>query len=218
MKKIIISTILVSVSLLSGCSKGQNKEPVYTVTKEQYDQLCYYEPYLPNLLSLNFTITYKETLNGNTNQFVTKYDNGKIMATHGEEYGDFYVSYKEGTYNTEDKTWSYDYYYQEDGQWKVISIENESMPDDVYLPHVGYMASYEEMRFNEETNCYEQIAEDKVLNSYYHYYEIKVKFINGNIDYISWKYKSDSSPDKEYLNILEVTDYGSTKVTLPALG
>ena len=212
MKKIILSTILVGAFLVTGCS---NNKPVYTVTKQQYDKLCYYEAYQPNLRSLNFTVSYSETLNDTTYQYVTKYANGKIMATHGEEYGDFYASYKEGTYNAENKTWSYDYYYEEDGQWKITALEDESMPDDVYLPDIGYMVSYEEMAFNEETNCYEQIAEDKVLNQYYHYYEIKVKFLNGNIVYASWKSRSNSAPEKVYSHVVEISDYGSTTVNLP---
>ncbi|MBO7573498.1 MAG: hypothetical protein J6T25_01755 [Bacilli bacterium] len=215
MKKILISAFLVSAFLVTGCNKAQSKKPVYTVTKEQYDQLCYTSAYIPNMMSLNFTVTYKETLNDITVQYVTKFDNGKIFATHGEEYGDFYVSYKEGTYNAEERTWSFDYYYEDDGNWKISTIVNESMPDDVYLPDVGWIVSYEEVGFYENTNYYQQIPEDKVMNGSYHYRETKVQFQDGKITSASWKYKSNSAPDKEYLVVIEVTDYGKTVVNLP---
>ena len=211
----IISTILISAFLVTGCNKTQNKKPVYTVTEEQYNQLCYTKSYIPNMMSLNFTVTYKETLNDTTFQSVTKFDNGKIFATHGEEYGDFYVSYREGTYDAEDRTWSFNYYYEDNGSWKISTIFNESMPDDVYLPDVGWIASYKEMRFNEKTNFYEQTEEEKVVNGSYHYSDLKVQFQNGKITYASWKYKSNSAPDKEYLNVMEITNYGSTVVSLP---
>ena len=211
MKKILVSTFLISALLFTGC----NKKPVYTVSQEQYGQLCYASAYIPNMMSLNFTVTYKETLNDTTFQSVTKFDNGKIFATHGEEYGDFYVSYREGTYDAEDRTWSFNYYYEDNSSWKISTIFNESMPDDVYLPDVGWMASYKEMRFNEKTNFYEQTEKDKVVNGSYHYSNLNVQFQNGKITYASWKYKSNSAPEKEYLNVMEITNYGSTVVSLP---
>ena len=215
MKKIIISSILLGAALLTSCNNSAQKES-YTVTKEQFEQACTYDAYLPRILSLDFTVTYTETLDGSVNiHAVTKFDHGKIFASPGHD--DFYCLYREGSYSTENRTWSFDYYYQEESEWKIQLIENETTPDDVYLPDIGFMVSFEELRFNSETNCYEQISGRKVLNMYYFYSEIKVKFVNGNIVYASWKYSSSSDPDKIYFNTVEVTNYGSTVVNLPNL-
>ena len=211
MKKMIVSSLIIGAVFLTGCKNDGSKK--YTVTKEQYDQNCYYEAFVSRITSLNFTVTRTESIGEKVVQTATKFDNGKIMSGYDEDT--FYCDFKKGTYNAENGTWSYDYYYQQEGTMNKRSFEDETLPDDIYLPDIGFMVSYEEMSFNAETQCYEQIAESKTLNDYYVYSEVKAKFNKGNIIYVSWKYKSLFEPEKVYLNVMEITNYGSTSVSLP---
>ena len=212
MKKITISTILLGALLLVGCNNTKEETIDYQVSKEQYEQACSYEAYVARITSLNFTVTTTETVGERVIKENTKFDNGKIMSCMS--YGDFYCDFKEGTYNAENETWSYDGYFESEGVMKKVSFENETMPDDILLPDIEFFASYEEMSFNSETNFYEQI-EEKTLNDYYVYSEVKAQFINGNIVYASYKYMSTFEPEKVYLNVIEITDYGSTVVNIP---
>ena len=238
MRKGIIFTFALSLAFLVGCKntnnsgKNSNEESeeenttyytvtkeenttYYTVTKEEYDQNCFYRSYIPRLTSLNFTVTYSRTLNGNTKNYITKFDNGKIKSI--VSYGDFYCDFKEGTYNADNKTWSFDGYFEDDGVMTKTHFENEEMPDDIFLPDVGFIVSYDELQYNPDTNFYEQIAESKTMNYYEVYSEIKVKFINGNVSYISYTYTSTSNPEKVYYEIINVTDYNETVVDLPSM-
>lgn len=223
MRKGIIFTFALSLAFLVGCKNTNNsnkeseeeKTTYYTVTKEEYDQNCYFEAYIPRLTSLNFTVTYSETLNGNTNNYITKFDNGKIKSIRS--YGEFYCDFKEGTYNADNQTWSFDGYFEDGGVMTKTHFENEEMPDDISLPDIGYVLEYDELEYNPETNFYEQIAESKTISLYYVYSEVKVKFINGYVSYISYTHTSTTNPEKVYYTVIEVTDYNETVVDLPSM-
>ena len=209
MKKIVVSTIMASAILLTGCSHKTN----YKVKKEQYDELCNYESYLPKMNSLNFTVTVRETVGDKNYEYITKFDNGKVESI--TSYSTFYVVFEKGSYNSENQTFNYEGYFEEEGTWAKSSYQNETMPDDIYLPDVGFILTYDELEYNSETHYYEQIAESKTLNDYYVYSEVKVQFVDGKVTYISHKYKNTFEPEKEHLTVVEITDYGSTKVNLP---
>jgi hypothetical protein len=220
MRKGIIFTFALSLAFLVGCkntnnSNKESEEEYYTVTKEEYDQNCFFSSYIPRLTSLNFTVTYSETLNGNTKNYITKFDNGKVHSN--VSYGEFYCDFKEGTYNADNQTWSFDGYFEDGGVMTKTFYENEEMPDDIYLPDIGYVLGYDELEYNPETNFYEQIAESKTISLYYVYSEVKVKFINGNVSYISYTHTSTINPEKVYYNVIEVTDYNKTTVNLPSM-
>ena len=209
MKKIVVSTIMVSAILLTGCGYKTN----YKVKKEQYDELCNYEAYFPKMNSLNFTVTVKETAGDKNYLDITKFDNGKVESISGSD--SFYIVFEKGSYNSESQTFNFDGYFKDGDTWKKSSIKNETMPDDIYLPDVGFILSYDELKYNPETSYYEQIAESKTLNEYYVYSEVKVQFVDEKVTYISHKYKSTFEPEKVHFTVMEITDYGSTKVNLP---
>ena len=209
MKKIIISTILLGAVCLSGCIT----KDTYTVTKEEYEECCTFESYLPKMNSLNFTVKYKESNSNKIYEAVTKFDNGKIYSSTGNS--EFYVIYKEGTYNSTANTWTIDYIWDNEGAWNKATVENVKMPDDVFLPTASYVYGFDDLTFDAETNYYEQIEEDKVLNGSYHYSEGKVKFLNGKVVYISYKYKADYAPNDVYLTEMEIINYGTTEVIIP---
>ena len=209
MKKIVVSTIMVSAILLTGCSHKTN----YKVKKEQYDELCNYASYLPKMNSLNFTVTVTETVGDKTYVDTTKFDNGKVESI--SNYGTIYLAFEKGSYNSENQTFNYEGYFEAEGTWVKNSYQNETMPDDIFLPDVGFILSYEELEYNPESHYYEQIAESKTLNEYYVYSEVKVQFEDGKVIYISHKYKSTFEPEKVHFTVMEITDYGSTKVNLP---
>ena len=217
MKKIIIFTLLLSIIFLSGCkNKNKNIEPeeeYYTVTQEEYNQNCNYSEYVKRLTSLNFTVEYYESSKNKNYHYITKFDNGKVMSDAG--YGEFYCDFKEGTYNDTNSTWSFDGYFEENGIMKKYSYENEEMPDDIYLPDVGYIVGYDEVKYNSGTTCYDQITDSKTLNLYYVYSEVKIRFVNGNIVNISYNYESTTNPGNVYSIIMIITDYNKTIVTLP---
>lgn len=227
MKKSIVFTLLLASALTTGCScnkedgsnasSGGEQTPTvetnYKVTKEQYEDLCYTKPYLNKINSLNFRTIRKESTGNENYQYVTEFDNGKVKSS--SQWDDFYVYFKPGTYNEENRTFSYDYYYQDEGQMKKTSFENEGIPDDIFLPDLAFIISYDELKFNEETNFYEQVPEEKVLNMYEHYTEIKIKFIDGKFSYASWKCESRTTNGKTWSCSLEADEYGKTSVSLP---
>ena len=55
------------------------------------------------------------------------------------------------------------------------------------------------------------------MNDYDVYSEVKVKFINGNVSYISYTYTSTTDPEKVYYEVFNVTDYNETVVDLPSM-
>ena len=57
----------------------------------------------------------------------------------------------------------------------------------------------------------QQISESKEMEGYI-FSKTKAQFLNGNLIHLSYKI-SDSR--KEYTNVMDVTDYGSTVVNLP---
>lgn len=187
----------------------------YQVTEEEYNEVCYYSSNVARITSLNYTVTNTETVNDNTYQYITKVDYGKVMTI--ASYGDFYCDFKEGTYNSDNRTWSFDGYFEDDGVMEKIFFENQEMPDDIYLPSAGFIVSYEEVQFNSETNCYEQIAESKTLNEHEIYSDVKIQFINGNVSYISYTYMNSTNPEKVYSCVMEITNYGTTVVSLPTI-
>ena len=63
--------------------------------------------------------------------------------------------------------------------------------------------------------------DDKIIIRLYEPYGtrgvVKVKFINGNVSYISYTYTSTSNPEKVYYEVINVTDYNETVVDLPSM-
>ena len=222
MRKGIIITVALSLAFLVGCKKtnnsnneSENGKTSYTVTKEQYDETCYYAKNVSKMTSLNYKVTYDKTVNDQTYHYYTKIDNGKLLS-HSSDY-EFYLDFKKGTYNADNQTWSFDGYWQDGGVMIKESYENQRIPDDIFLPDVGFLASYDELTYNSEKNYYELNVQSKTLNDYYVYSDLKVKFENGKITYISYKEEVTYSGGKTYYHVFEITDYGKTVVDLPSM-
>lgn len=218
MRKGILFATILSLTFLVSCKKvnKENKGSEYTVTKEQYDLGCYYRNNVARMTSLNFTVYYDEYVNdGASYRYVTTCDNGKVISSSND--GDFYLDFKAGTYNSNNLTWSYDGYFEEGDIMRKMSYENAEMPDDVFLPDVGSIVGYDELKYNSKTNSYEQIAERKTLNDYYIYSDVIVKFLNGNVTNISYKEERTYEPGKIYSHYFEIANYGSTVVNLPSM-
>ena len=222
MKKTIIPVIMFSAALLVACNNNTNNRDsslaqpssevetnTYEVTKEQYEQSCY-DFYVPRINSLNFTVTYTEYYDGDVVfTSIAKLDNGKLMTSL--PFGEFYYQFIEGSYEANPRTLSYYGYFNDGGLWTKVTHLHEDMPDNIYLPNVAFFMGYEEMDFNPDTNYYEQISESKEMEGYI-FSKTKAQFLNGNLIHLSYKI-SDSR--KEYTNVMDVTDYGSTVVNLP---
>ena len=136
MKKILISSLLVGAFLMVGCSKANDNSSssqpapdTHKVTKEQYDQWTY-DAIVVNLCSQNYTVTYTDYYDGGTPwSTVSKFDNGKIESILSS--GSFYLDMKDGTYDPDNNTWSYDKYEYIESAWAKYVHTNSGIPEDI---------------------------------------------------------------------------------------
>ena len=211
MKKIFISTIILGTVVLTACNKQASP---YEVSKKQYEENCYGEKYIPKIDTLNFTVSVTETIGEDVYTTITKFDKGKVFSS--SDLDNFYVQFQSGTYSAENETWSYYYYYEEAGGYERIFIENDSLPDDMYLPDIGFLVGYEDVKYNSETKFYEMIEDSKEISGAV-FSNAKVQFLNGKIVKAGFEYYYKSNPTKVYKYNYEIKDYGKTSVTLPEI-
>ncbi len=223
-RDIIFSGLLLGTMFLSSCHKtndnskeesSSHTKPIsYKVNESQYNELANQGHYYENILSTNFTANHEVRNDNSTMELITKIDNGKVFY-YIPEYGDNYLEFKEGTYNVENNTWTADVYYEEDGNMIKATVQDYSGEDVLLLPDIGYIVNYDEVKYNSENHCYEMIAESKVLNQYYTYTNVKVKFQDDKLIYQT--YTMTDSKGNVSVNTWNYSDFGTTKVELPII-
>jgi major membrane immunogen (membrane-anchored lipoprotein) len=217
MKKILIPTIILGTFLLVGCSKANDNSSsnqpapdTHKVTKEQYDQRTY-ENAVANLCSQNYTVTYTEYYEGGApRSTISKFDNGKIEAIPSS--GSFYLDMKDGTYDPNNNTWSYDGYEYEDSQWTKTSYV-DTLPDDIYFPDVVFYSSFEDLTYDVSSHTYKR--EQRVTESEDIFSNIEMQFEDGHPVYVTYDYQAHYELSKIYHTRIGVSNYGTTSVVLP---
>ncbi len=218
MKKILISSLLVGAFLLVGCSKANDNSSstppapdIHTVTKEQYDQWTY-DTVVANLCSQNYTVTYTDYYEGGAPwSAVTKFDNGKIEVILDSD--SFYLDMKDGTYDPNNETWSYDIYEYVESAWTKEVITNSDLPDDIYFPDVVFLSSFEDLTYNVSSHTYTR--EERVTESEDIFSNIEMQFENGHPVYVTYDYQAHYESAKVWHTRIGVSNYGTTVVTLP---
>lgn len=218
MKKILIPTIILSAFLMVGCSKANDNSSssqpapdTHKVTKEQYDQWTY-DTVLANLCSQNYTVTYTEYYEGGAPwSTITKFDNGKIESIPSS--GSFYLDMKDGTYDPNNKTWSYDGYEYVESAWTKEVITNSDLPDDIYIPDVVFYSSFEDLTYNVSSRTYTR--EERVTGSGDIFSNIEMQFEDGHPVYVTYNYQAHYELSKVYHTRIGVSSYGTTGVALP---
>lgn len=223
-RNIIFSGLLLGAMFLSSCDKTKDNskeessshtKPIsYKVNESQYNELAKQDHYYENILSTNFTVNHEVKNDDSTTELITKIDNGKVYF-YIPGYGDNYIEFKEGTYNVENNTWTADIYYEEDGNMIKETIQDYSGEDVLLLPNIGYIVSYDEVKYNSKNHCYEMIAESKVLNQYYTYTDVKVKFQDDKLIYQT--YTVTDTKGNVSVSTWNYSDFGTTKVELPII-
>ena len=218
MKKIFISSILVGAFLMVGCSKANDNSSssqpapdTHKVTKEQYDQWTY-DAIVVNLCSQNYTVTYIDYYDGGTPwSTVSKFDNGKIESIL--DSGSFYLDMKDGTYDPDNNTWSYDKYEYIESAWAKYVHTNSGIPEDIYFPDVVFYSSFEDLTYNVSSHTYTR--EERVTESGDIYSNIEMQFKDGHPVYVTYDYQAHYELTKIYHTRIGVSNYGTTVVTLP---
>lgn len=214
MRKVLGLIPLLAVISLAACGGNNNSSDKYKISEARYNEICNYDNYVRNIVSFNMTVTFTERNGDDTYTYLTKYDNGKI-STRTDDH-EFFIEFKKGTYNAENRTWTYDYYYEEDGVWKKDTY-TDGLPDDIAMPDPQFLVDYSGIVFNKETNRYNTVETSFIKNLYYVYTNVEIGFENKNIVYYGYQTYQTSKPDEISYVEYVATNFGSTTVTLPVV-
>ena len=207
---------LLTVLALVGCGGGGGGRSKYQVNESRWNEICNYDNFIRDIATFNYTVTYSSMRGDKSYEYVTKYDNGKIYSFHGDD--SFFCDFKKGTYKAEGGTWTLDYYYQQDGAWKMNTFVDETLPDDIYFPDPQFLVTYSEVVFSLNTNTYVVLSDEPIeRNMYEMYTDVEVGFLNQNLVFYGYHTYKTSKPEEIERVEYRVSDFGSTKVTLPVV-